>query len=159
MAFRACGCVFEYWFVCLHAFGCVLHLLTYLSALTYSSSTGTQGTLPSLTPIWMSRNCRPRFSPKMVTLVPPWRGPVSGNNWTNKRMEDGGQNGRRRRERDRRRGKKRQKEKRQENRKMKEKDNKESIFCTSFTRHIFTHAKKHTLKTHYVSTFSYAVQM
>lgn len=54
---------------------------THLSALTYSSSTGTQGTLPSLTPIWMSRNCRPRFSPRMVTLVPPWRGPVSGNNW------------------------------------------------------------------------------
>lgn len=54
---------------------------THLSALTYSSSTGTQGTLPSLTPIWMSRNCRPRFSPRMVTRVPPWRGPVSGNNW------------------------------------------------------------------------------
>ena len=70
---RACG----YW--------CVFRSLTYLSALTYSSSTGTQGTLPSLTPIWMSLNCRPRFSPRMVTLVPPWRGPVSGNNWINKR--------------------------------------------------------------------------
>lgn len=72
----------------LHGYGCVLHSMTYLSALTYSSSTGTQGTFPSLTPIWMSLNCRPRFSPRMVTLVPPWRGPVSGNNWTNKRMEE-----------------------------------------------------------------------
>lgn len=69
---------------------CVLHFMTYLSALTYSSSTGTQGTLPSLTPIWMSLNCRPRFSPRMVTLVPPWRGPVSGNNWTKEREEDRG---------------------------------------------------------------------
>lgn len=61
---------------------------THLSALTYSSSTGTQGTLPSLTPIWMSRNCRPRFSPRMVTLVPPWRGPVSGNNWRTEEEEE-----------------------------------------------------------------------
>lgn len=83
---RACG----YW--------CVFSSVAYLSALTYSSSTGTQGTLPSLTPIWMSLNCRPRFSPRMVTLVPPWRGPVSGNNWINKRWRtevrtDGGGGG------------------------------------------------------------------
>ena len=62
------------------AFLSCIFSLTYLSALTYSSSIGTQGTFPNLTPIWMSLNCRPRFSPQMVTLVPPWRGPVSGNN-------------------------------------------------------------------------------
>ena len=73
---------------CVHTCMCILCCLTYLSALTYSSSIGTQGTLPNQTPIWMSLNCRPRFSPRIVTLVPPWRGPVSGNNWTNKRVEE-----------------------------------------------------------------------
>lgn len=58
-----------------------LNTTAYLSALMYSSSTGMQGTLPTRTPIWISLNCRPRFSPRMVTLVPPWRGPVSGNSW------------------------------------------------------------------------------
>lgn len=53
--------------------------ITHLSALTYSSSIGTQGTFPSRTPVIMSLNCRPRFSPVMVSLVPPCRGPVSGN--------------------------------------------------------------------------------
>lgn len=57
----------------------------YFSALTYSSSTGKQGTLPTLTPIWISLNCRPRFSPRMVTLVPPCRGPVSGDSWVKDR--------------------------------------------------------------------------
>lgn len=66
--------------------GAFLSSDTHLSALTYSSSMGTHGTFPSRTPVWMSLNCRPRFSPRMVTLVPPWRGPVSGNNW-NKRND------------------------------------------------------------------------
>lgn len=63
-------------FLLLPSYCCVTHR----SALTYSSSIGMQGTLPNLTPIWMSLNCRPKFSPRIVTRVPPWRGPVSGNN-------------------------------------------------------------------------------
>lgn len=51
---------------------------THCSALIYSSSMGWQSTLPSRTPFWMSRKCRPRFSPMMVSRVPPCLGPVSG---------------------------------------------------------------------------------
>ena len=52
---------------------------THCSALMYCSSTGLQATLPMRTPVWMSLNCRPRFSPVMVNMVPPCLGPVSGN--------------------------------------------------------------------------------
>lgn len=54
---------------------------TYCSALMYWSSWGLQVTLPIRTPVWMSLNCRPRFSPVMVNMVPPCLGPVSGNSW------------------------------------------------------------------------------
>lgn len=53
-------------------------LSTYCSALMYWSSWGLQATLPMRTPVWMSLNCRPRFSPMMVSMVPPCLGPVSG---------------------------------------------------------------------------------
>lgn len=52
--------------------------LPYCSALMYSLSTGLHSTLPTCTPSRTSSNRRPRFSPVMVSLVPPCRGPVSG---------------------------------------------------------------------------------
>lgn len=52
--------------------------LPYCSALMYSLSTGLQSTLPTCTPSRTSSKRRPRFSPVMVSRVPPCRGPVSG---------------------------------------------------------------------------------
>lgn len=52
---------------------------THCSALMYSLSTGLHSTLPTRTPSRTSSKRRPRFSPVMVSRVPPCRGPVSGN--------------------------------------------------------------------------------
>lgn len=51
---------------------------THCSALIYSLSTGLHSTLPTRTPSCTSSKRRPRFSPIMVSRVPPCRGPVSG---------------------------------------------------------------------------------
>lgn len=51
---------------------------THCSALMYSLSTGLHSTLPTRTPSRTSSKRRPRFSPMIVSLVPPCRGPVSG---------------------------------------------------------------------------------
>lgn len=51
---------------------------THCSALIYSLSMGLHSTLPTRTPSCTSSKRRPRFSPMMVSRVPPCRGPVSG---------------------------------------------------------------------------------
>ena len=57
---------------------CPLTGYTHCSALMYSLSTGLHSTLPTRTPSRTSSNRSPRFSPVMVSRVPPCRGPVSG---------------------------------------------------------------------------------
>lgn len=53
----------------------------------YSLSKGLHSTLPTRTPSRTSSKRRPRFSPKIVSLVPPCRGPVSGDSYG--KTEDG----------------------------------------------------------------------
>lgn len=66
---------------CLPAPGC-----THCSALMYSLSTGLHSTLPTRTPSRTSSKRRPRFSPVMVSRVPPCRGPVSGESCGRQRL-------------------------------------------------------------------------
>ena len=66
------------------------------SALMYSPSIGWHGTLPTRTPFWMSWKTRPRFSPEIVSQVPPCLGPVSGDSWREREREREGGKGRER---------------------------------------------------------------
>lgn len=60
---------------------------TYCSAGMYPSTSGLHSTPATLTWDAISRNSSPRFSPRMVTLVPPSRGPVTGLIWRNEPRE------------------------------------------------------------------------
>lgn len=48
---------------------------THCSATTYCSGSGVHGTPATCTPWAISEKSRPRFTPRMVTLVPPSGGP------------------------------------------------------------------------------------
>lgn len=51
---------------------------THSSETVYLSARGSQGTLPIHTPWATSLNRRPRFLPRMVSKVPPSKGPLRG---------------------------------------------------------------------------------